>query len=121
MPIEHATNLIGTSVILNSTKTSFYAQPQTLIDYFAMYAYPISFIGAIFFTILEFIDVRFQTIFFNRNISVFINLLFILSSFISLSVFYNFLPSSIPYIGPIFSFKVPYILPLNTQSVITQL
>ena len=118
--IEHATNLVGTSLILNGADTNVYATPKTLFDYYGMYAFPLSFLGAILFALVQIIDININTMLVNRNLSMVINLSFILWSLISLSVFYNFSPSSIPGIGHIFDYQVDYILPFNTQSVITQ-
>ena len=118
--VEHATNFIGTSLTLNGAGTTVYAVPQTLLDYYGMYAFPLSFIGAILFAIVQIIDININTMLVNRNLSILINLCFILWSLISLSVFYNFSPSSIPFVGQLFDYKVDYILPFNTQAVITQ-
>jgi hypothetical protein len=118
--LEHATNLSGTSVILNGVSTSFYAQPLTVLDYFGMYAYPLSFIGAMFFTVIQIVDVSFPSTFFHKNVVIIINVCFILWSLIAMSVYYNFLPTSIPWIGPVFGYRIPYLLPFNTQSVIVQ-
>ena len=36
--IEHATNFIGASIVLNKEDTTLYATPETLIDYIAIHA-----------------------------------------------------------------------------------
>lgn len=118
--MEHATNLAGTSVILNGEGTSIFSPPATILDYYGMYAYPLSFIGAMMFTVVQLMDINLNTLVANKNLSLFINMSFIMWSIISLSVFFNAPPTAIPYIGPLFSFRIPFILPFNTQSVIVQ-
>ena len=66
--LEHATNLSGISVTLNGAKTSIFAQPQTIFDIYGMYAYPLSFFGAICFTIVQFMDININTLVANKNI-----------------------------------------------------
>lgn len=118
--IEHATNLTGTSLMLNGAGTNIYAVPQTIFDYYGMYAFPFSFVGAVLFTVVQIMDINLNTLVVNKNLSMAINISFILWSLISLSVFYNFSPNSVPGLGTILSLQVPYILPFNTQAVITQ-
>jgi hypothetical protein len=118
--IEHATNVAGTSVALAGVNSNMYTPPQTLTDYFIMYSYPLAFIGAILFTIVQIIDVNLNTLVANKNISIVINISFIVWSVISLSVFYNIQLSNIPILGSILTVEIPYILPLNTQAVVTQ-
>ena len=118
--IEHATNLTGTSLTLNGAGTNIYAVPQTVFDYYGMYAFPLSFIGSVLFTVVQIMDINLNTMFVNKNLSMAINVSFILWSLISLSVFYNFSPNNVPGLGMILSLQVPYILPFNTQAVITQ-
>jgi len=118
---EHATNFVGVSTKLNSENTSMYSRPETLVDYFGMYAYPCSFIGAILFSIIQLIDVNVNTIFLNKNLSLLFNFFFIIWSLISWSIFFGSSPYLIPYLGDILKLDIPYILPFNTQVVITQL
>jgi hypothetical protein len=118
--IEHATNLMGTSVILNGKTTTIYSSPQTIVDYYAMYAYPLSFIGAMLFTVVQIMDVNINTMVVNKNLSMIINISFIAWSIISLSVYYNIQTRSIPIIGDILTSDVPFVLPYNSQVVITQ-
>jgi hypothetical protein len=117
---EHATNISGASVELNGPYTSIYANPLTLIDYYGMYCYPLAFIGAILFPIIQLIDVNLNTIILNKNVSLFINTSFIMWSILGLSTYYNFSLSAIPYIGPVFEIEIPYILPFNKRTVVLQ-
>jgi len=119
--VEHATNLMGTSVMLNGKSTTIYSAPQTIVDYYAMYAYPLSFIGAMLFTVVQVMDININTMFVNKNLSMLINISFIAWSIISLSVYYNIQPRSIPIIGDILTSSVPYVLPYNSQVVIAQM
>jgi hypothetical protein len=118
--IEHATNFVGTSLQLSGLSTSIYATPRTLIDYYGMFAYPLAFIGAVLFSIIQVIDVNLNSIFVNKNLSLLINLSFIIWSIIGLTTYFNISPSGLPYIGQLFTFQIPYILPFNPQTVITQ-
>jgi hypothetical protein len=119
--IEHATNFIGTSVELNKEDTTLFAAPETLIDYIAMYSYPLSFIGAIMFTIIQIVDIHIHSMLLNKNLALVFNMFFIIWSLISMSVYYSFSAHEIPYLGYILRYKIPYILPFNPQVVITQL
>ena len=65
-------------------------------------------------------DININTLVANKNITILINVSFIIWSIISLSVYYNYPPNRIPYIGAIFNIQIPYILPFNTQSVVVQ-
>ena len=85
-----------------------------------MFAYPLAFIGAVLFSIIQVIDVNLNTIFVNKNLSLLINLSFIIWSIIGLTTYFNISPSGLPYIGQLFTFQIPYILPFNPQTVITQ-
>jgi hypothetical protein len=118
--IEHATNVTGTSVQLTGSTSSIYPSPQTLFDYIGLYSYPLSFVGAILFSIISIIDINLNTLVANKNFSLIINLAFIVWSIISLTIFYNVPVYSVPILGSILSFHIPYILPFNTQSVIIQ-
>jgi hypothetical protein len=118
--IEHATNFIGASIVLNKEDTTLYATPETLIDYIAIYAYPLSFIGAILFSIIQIIDIQVHSILLNKNLGFIFNILFILWSIISMSVYYGVPLNEIPFLGYILTYKIRYILPLNPQVVITQ-
>jgi hypothetical protein len=118
--IEHATNLMGTSVILNGKSTTIYSIPQTVADYYAMYAYPFAFIGAMLFTVIQVMDININTMFVNKNLSMIINMSFIAWSLISLTVYYNIRVNSIPVVGNILTSSIPFILPYNSQVVITQ-
>jgi hypothetical protein len=118
--IEHATNVSGTSVQLTGSTSSIYPSPQTLFDYIGLYSYPLSFVGAILFSIISIIDINLNTLVANKNFSLIINLAFIVWSIISLTIFYNVPVYSVPILGSILSFHIPYILPFNTQSVIIQ-
>jgi hypothetical protein len=117
---EHVTNVLGTSVQLNGSGSSIYPEPQTILDYLCMYAYPLSFFGAICFTIVQFMDININTLVANKNLSLVINLLFILWSIVGLIAFYNIPIYSVPILGNILLLKIPYILPFNTQTVVTQ-
>ena len=119
--VEHATNLVGISVGLNGINTNIFAQPQTVLDYFGMYAYPLSFIGAILFTVVQIMDINLNTAVANKNLSMVINLSFIVWSIIGMTTYYNLPVSSVPFIGQIFTYNLKYVLPFNTQSVVTQL
>lgn len=117
---EHATNLIGTSVTLKGTLSSIYPPPLTIIDYFCMYSYPFCFIGAVLFSIIQIIDININSFFVNKNLSIMINVSFIIWSIVSISVYYNLSIYSVPIIGTILSANIPYVLPFNPQSVIIQ-
>ena len=117
---EHATNVSGTSIKLSCSGTSVYPAPITIFDYFFLYAYPISFLGAIFFTVVQIIDVNINTIIANKNLSLAINISFIAWSVVSMAVFYNLPIYSSPILGSILSADIPFVLPFNTQSVVTQ-
>lgn len=116
---EHATNFTGTSIQLNGPNTSVYLPPRTLVDYIGIYCYPLSFIGAILFSLIQIIDINVNSIIVNKNLTTLVSVFFIIWSILAISTYYN-LSLNIPYIGELFSINIPYILPFNPQSVILQ-
>jgi hypothetical protein len=123
-PIEHATNISGGSIAsLNAEHTSVYAVPTVLIQYYIMYAYPLSFIGAICFTIVQIMDINISSIVANKNVTMLINISFIAWSFVSLSVYYGaglLDLTTWPVLGNILGLDLWPILPYRTDVVITQ-
>ena len=85
-----------------------------------MYSYPLSFIGAVLFTIVQIIDVNLNTLVANKNLSLAINICFIFWSTVGMATYYNLPILRVPLLGDLLQFKIPYVLPFNTQSVITQ-
>jgi hypothetical protein len=79
-----------------------------------------SFVGAIFFTIVQIIDVNINTVIANKNLSLAINISFIAWSVVSMAVFYNLPIYSSPILGSILSANIPFVLPFNSQSVVIQ-
>ena len=118
--VELLTNVQGTSLRLAGSSSSIYAPPITLADYIVRYSYPLSFVGAILFTIVQIMDINLNTLVANKNMSMAINICFIVWSVISMLVFYNIPLTWIPIVGDLLSIHVPLILPLNTQTVVTQ-
>jgi hypothetical protein len=78
-------------------------------DYIFTYAYPISFLGAMFYGITSIVQFDPVTVIGNKNISVFLNALIGLCGLMSLFNWYQ--NNQIPVIGPI-------ILPDGPQNVI---
>jgi hypothetical protein len=118
--VELLTNVQGTSLRLAGSSSSIYAPPITLLDYIVRYSYPLSFVGAILFTIVQIMDVNLNTLVANKNMSMAINISFIVWSVVSMLVFYNIPLTWIPIVGDLLSIRVPLLLPLNTQTVVTQ-
>jgi hypothetical protein len=118
--IENLTNVTASSVQLHGSNTNIFSPPATLLDILVMYSYPLSFVGAILFTVIQIIDINPNTLVANKNISIAINISFVIWSIVSMCVYYNIPIYNIPVIGDILQLKVPYVFPLNTQAVITQ-
>jgi hypothetical protein len=118
--IENLTNISASSVQLHGSGTSIFSPPQTILDLLVMYSYPLSFIGAILFTIIQIIDINPNTLIANKNISIAINISFVIWSVVSMCVYYNIPIYNIPLLGDILQLKIPFVFPLNTQAVITQ-
>jgi hypothetical protein len=118
--LEQLTGVTGASVQLAGSASTGYATSKTLTDYLVKYSYPLSFIGAILFTVTQIVDINIPSVIGNKNISMALNVSFITWSVVAMSVFFNIQLSSIPILGAIITSDVPYVLPLNTQTVVTQ-
>ena len=76
------------------------AQFMYVGDYVFSFAYPISFLGALFYSISSLVNIDPSTIIANRNISVLINILVGICGLLSMFAFLK-LPDNLPFFGPI--------------------
>jgi hypothetical protein len=84
---------------MNTKVIEHYNDPFLIVgDYVFSYAYPISFVGALFYGVSAILNVDPSTIVANRNISVALNIIIGVCGMISLFVF---LKIKIPIFGPI--------------------
>jgi len=120
--IEHLTGLSTGATQLNGVNTSTTVSPTTIVDWVFAYSYLFSFIGAILFTIIQIVDVNIPSMYFNKNVIIAINVMFILWSTMATIHFFNKNISDIPLVGRLlnnfFEMDIPYVLPFHTNSMV---
>jgi hypothetical protein len=69
--------------------TKVVVQPSTIWEWLFMFAYPVCFMGAIFYGISSVINLDPTSIFVNKNVSVVLNVYILACSIISIYVWFN--------------------------------